>query len=325
MRKSFLFLFFVIVSVFVFGQQDPQFSQNMFNHIAVNPGYTGSSEKINFSAINRQNWVGFHENSLMTTVFNINSPLSLSFLNNTEKEKSERVFSGGGVGFSVVQDQFTDLNNFIEFKGSFSAKFKVGEGKLAFGLEAGVLNNTPTSINWITPDSPAGSDPSIPSTFDSEISFDLGAGVFYYTDKLYFGLSATHLMRPIIVNAADPSRMNIHYYLASGYEIQMGQSAFDLMPSVFIQTDLQTTQVNVNANLRYNKRFWAGVSYKIDDAIAFMAGLEVIEGLIIGYSYDLITSGIRSYSSGSHEFLLSYSFSLKKEKTPQKYKSVRFL
>lgn len=321
MKKALITLYVVTISVCLVAQQDPQFTQNSFNHVAVNPGYTGSSDMINFSAIHRQNWYGLMDNNMMSSVLNINSPLALNFLKNSEKSKSDQVFGGGGIGFTIKQDQYTDLKNLLEFKGAFSTKFKVGEGNLCIGVEAGAVNNRPSSITWITP-SGNNSDPALPGNFDPVFSFDLGAGIFYFAEKVYFGVSATHLMKPLLV---DDNRMDIHYYLTSGYNIQMGSSAFELIPSVFIQSDITMTQININTNIRYNKKFWAGVSYKIDDAVAFMIGAEVFEGMLFGYSFDWITSSIGSYSSGSHEFLLSYSFSLKKEKAPQKYKSVRFL
>lgn len=324
MRKTIITFCFVIMSLLVVAQQDPQFTQNMFNHIATNPGYAGSLDMVNISAIHRQNWLGFMENNMMTSVLNINTPLGLEFLKNSDKDKRDQIFTGGGTGFTIMQDQIGELNNLLSFKGSFSARFKAGDGNISFGVEAGLLNNTPKSITWITPDGNSNDD-ALPTTFDPVLSFDLGAGIFYYSEKVYFGISASHLLKPVIIEATNPTTMNIHYFLTSGYNLQMGDSPFEMIPSVFIETDITTTQINVNANFRYNKKIWAGVSYKIDDAIAFMAGMEIFEGFLLGYSFDWITSSIATYSSGSHEFLLSYSFSLKKEKAPQKYKSVRFL
>jgi len=307
----------------IFAQQDPQFTQNMFNHVATNPGYTGSQELIDVSALHRQSWMGFQEDNIMTSVLNINSPLKLNFLKNSEKESRDQVFAGGGIGFTIMQDQLSVLNKSIGFKGSFSAKFKAGDGRLAFGVSAGMINNTPSSITWRFPDSP--DDNVVPTTFDPVLSFDLDAGIFYYRENVYFGISAMHLMRPTIMEADSPSKIPIHYNVTCGYEIQMGESKFDLIPSVFIQSDITTTQYNINLNLQYNKKVWGGVSYRRDDAISFIAGMELMEKIIIGYSYDMLTSGIGRHSSGSHEILVSYRFSAKKEKMPQKYKSVRFL
>lgn len=105
----------------------------------------------------------------------------------------------------------------------------------------------------------------------------------------------------------------------------MPNPLFEIMPMFVLKSDGKANQLYLNTNVRYNKRFWGGVSYRAGDAVVGILGIELINGLRVGYSYDFVTSKIGKYSSGSHEFTLGYCFDLSLDKTPQKYKSIRFL
>ena len=89
--------------------------------------------------------------------------------------------------------------------------------------------------------------------------------------------------------------------------------------------DGKANQIYLNTNVRYNKRFWGGVSYRGGDAIVGILGVELFNGVQVGYSYDFSITKIGKYSSGSHELTIGYCFDLSLDRTPQKYKSIRFL
>ncbi len=160
---------------------------------------------------------------------------------------------------------------------------------------------------------------------------DLSFGAYYNTDKLYFGVGATHL----IGGKQDwsgtegtfeyDSEYSIarHYYAIAGYDYVISPN-FTLRPSVFIKTDAASTQLDVNANLLYKNAVWGGLSYRIDDAVVIMAGAQFGE-FRVGYAYDINTSSLSSYNSGTHEIMLGYCFKLDKATTNQRYKNVRFL
>jgi type IX secretion system PorP/SprF family membrane protein len=111
----------------------------------------------------------------------------------------------------------------------------------------------------------------------------------------------------------------------AGYNIQLSNPAFELLPSVFLQSDARMTKIDLNTTLLYNKKFWAGVTYRVGAAIVGMVGLEILNGVKVGYSYDFDTSALTSFSKGSHEVMIGYSFTVGMDKIPQKYKSIRFL
>jgi type IX secretion system PorP/SprF family membrane protein len=111
----------------------------------------------------------------------------------------------------------------------------------------------------------------------------------------------------------------------AGYTIQLPSPAFELIPSLFAFSDGKIIQLSVNAMLRYNKKVWGGVSYRAGDAVVGMVGVELYNGLRIGYAYDFPLTDIKKSTSGSHEFMVNYCFDLNLGKSPSRYKSIRFL
>jgi type IX secretion system PorP/SprF family membrane protein len=143
---------------------------------------------------------------------------------------------------------------------------------------------------------------------------------------MYVGLSTTHITETSMENLnIDMAR---HYYIMAGYDFQIN-SQFTLKPAVFAKTDAASTQIDLNCSVLYNNMVWLGVSYRTADAIAPMVGFQKEFGgnsmLKIGYSYDVTTSQIKDYSSGSHEIMLNYCFKIVPPSKVQKYKNVRFL
>lgn len=308
-KRFIAILLLTVAATNAFPQQDPLFSQTMFNHMSINPAFAGSSEMISATAINRLQWVGFGSGAPTTMVVNINSPFSLF-------GKSH------GVGLNIMNDRF-GFNSDIGIDVSYAYRFKINRaGNLAFGINGGFINNT-MKPNWQFP--VATGDVAVPQGEENSVNLDLGAGLFFNNDQMYFGISATHLNQPQLNKATNPSHYKIHYYICGGYVLPITNTSWEFSPSIFAGTTLSTSILTFNSNVIYNKRFWGGVSYRVGEAVTAMIGAEVFSGLRIGYAFDFSTTKISSYNSGSHEFMLGYSFTLKKEKPPQQYKSIRFL
>jgi type IX secretion system PorP/SprF family membrane protein len=309
-EKILLTIFSVMFFFSAFGQQDPQFSQIMYNQMSVNPGFAGSSDMINATAINRIQWVGF-DGAPSTTAFSVNAPISpFGF-------KS-------GVGMTILSDN-PGFNKDLGLSLSYAARIKAGKGMLGIGTSLGFINNS-IDPKWNYPD--ITSDVAIPKEKQSSVNFDLGFGLYYNTESMYFGLSATHLNGTKMNKADRPARYTRQYYLTGGYMLNLPNPSWQFNPSVYVVSDLFLSQISLSANLKYNKKFWGGVSYRmgrLGDAITGMLGIELFNGLRIGYAYEFTMREISAYSDGSHEFMLGYSFSLKKERPPQQYKSIRFL
>ena len=200
-------------------------------------------------------------------------------------------------------------------------------GSLGIGVNAGLANQslTPTwnGADIITPDS----DNAIPKNGGSVFGFDMGLGVHYSTDNLFVGISTSHLNQTSFDFPEEYAETKLirHYYLMAGYNIQLTNPMFEIQPSLMVQTDARSNHIYVNTNLRYNKRFWGGVSYSVGGALSALFGVELMNGIMIGYSYDFELSPLLKYNSGSHEVTVRYCFDLSVDKSPQKYKSIRFL
>jgi type IX secretion system PorP/SprF family membrane protein len=105
----------------------------------------------------------------------------------------------------------------------------------------------------------------------------------------------------------------------------LSNPALELIPSVFVQSDTRVTKIDLNTVFMYNKKLWAGVTYRVGSALVGMVGVNILNGIKIGYSYDFDTSALSNYSKGSHEVMIGYDFRIGIDRVPEKYKSIRFL
>ncbi len=311
-----IFLLFWTSQVAVKGQHDAQFSQNMFNLLTINPGYAGMSDAVNLQAISRQQWVGT-DGRPKTTVFGGDAPVS---------------FFGQeiGVGLSFYNDQIGFLND-ISFQTSFSYKIDLGEGRLGAGIKLGVVNQT-LKPTWYVPtvngqtDFFSGTDPGLIDKEGSGTLFDGGLGLFYQQKGWYAGISGLHLFnKGKEFDNGYFTYFRKTWYFTGGYDIKSKNKSYVWKPSILIKTDGASIQSDFNLNVLINKKYWGGMSYRIQDAIVLLGGIELKSGLKIGYSFDIPISVYGRNSSGSHELSIGYLFDLNFEKKSKRYKSVRYL
>ena len=304
MKKLLTVLAATSLTTAVFAQQDPQFSQNMFNKLWTNAATAGSNEAICANLIYRAQWVSF-DGAPKTGVLGIEAPL----LDNKV-----------GVGLSIGTDE-------IGFEKSLTAKlaaayhFNVGAGKLGVGLDFGLIQNS-IDGKFTAPDGTA-NDPAIPQSSVSGTAFDLGGGLYYHSEKFYVGLSTSHALESKVKLDKFDKEYKRHYYGMVGYSWEVTPSV-TLKPMVFVKNVEDNTTFDVNVNAHFNNKFWLGVSYRNEDAIVGMLGLTLFDNLRLGYAYDFTTSELKDYSDGTHEIMLGYCFNVKK-KIPVSIRNVRFL
>jgi type IX secretion system PorP/SprF family membrane protein len=319
MKKILLLFLASVLWTGAFSQQERQVSQYMFDLISVNPGSAGSTDMISTHAILRQQWVGI-DRAPQDFIVNLEAPFKLFKAHH-------------GVGLSISDDSW-GFNDDINLSLSYAYQFQLGNGKLGLGLTGSFINRK-LNPEWKFLDTPQSNenDGAIPTGKQSKNVFDMGVGLFYRTDDLYVGISSTHLLEGEFVyepgtsggSSESKDKLVRHYYLTAGYTLQMSNPAFELLPSMMLQSDLSATKIDLNTTVMYNKKFWVGVSYRIGAAVVGMVGIDILNGVKIGYSYDFDTSALDNFSKGSHEIMVGYNFTLGVEKTPQKYKSIRFL
>ncbi len=320
--KKFILIFYALgLVLYSQAQQERQVSHYMYDLVSVNPGSAGSSEMVSTHAILRQQWVGI-EGAPRDVVLNLGVPF--------------RLFGAShGAGVSIYYDEI-GFNEDINLSLSYAYQFTVGLGKLGIGFSGSFVNRK-LNPSWYIPSSPLhvtpDQDAAIPSGKQNEFVFDLGAGLFYRTDELYVGVSSTHLMQDEFVYQSEGTssitetaeKMVRHYYLTAGYDWQLSNPSFEIIPSFFLQSDARATKIDITTTVMYNKKLWAGVSYRVGSAITGMVGVDILNGIKVGYSYDFDTSALSNFSKGSHELMIGYEFTIGIERIPQKYKSIRFL
>jgi type IX secretion system PorP/SprF family membrane protein len=312
---SIFFLLLLGFTLQVQGQQDPQFSQNMFTRLSYNPAYTGSHGQICVTALHRQQWFGFGEGAPEISAFNFDAAISPFGID-------------AGVGLSIIQDQI-GFNNNLGANLSLAYRFDAWDGSLSVGANGGLINYSLTP-QWKIPSGTSvhsTDDPAIPEEVKNEMALDLGFGIYYHTDELYVGLSSTHLNEPSFRTTDGSVQPTIgrNYYFISGYNLAIPDSKFELNPSILIQSDGSTSQMSFNTHLMYNKKFWGGVSVRTDRTVTGMIGAKLFDWVKVGYSYDLGVSELSKYHQGSHEIMVGFCFDAKSDKGPKKYKSIRFL
>lgn len=287
-------------------QQEPLYTQYMFNTLSVNPAYTGTTNALNLIALSRMQWVGV-EGAPRTYTFAMHTPLN-------EKK--------AGVGLSIVSDQIGPVNNFY-LSATYAYRIKVTEGTtLSLGLKGGFYNY---SVGLSGLNVTQSNDPSFQGNQVKKFHPNMGFGAYYYSDKWYAGLAIPKLFQndlsQQVASANSISEMKRHYFLIAGYVFKLNSDlAFkpSFVEKVVAGAPLST---DITAQLFYKEKFWLGMSYRLGDAIAFLFEMKLTDQLMMGYSYDITLSKLSGFSRGSHEILLSFDFD---KFSPKKIKSPRY-
>ena len=300
MKRLFTLFAFSLIILSAYSQQDPQFSLNMFNQATVNPGAAGTDDGVSATALIREQWQGFEGNP-STKVFNVNSPLSFMDL-------------PIGAGITIITDNLGFEKN-VSLNLAASYQMDIGGGLLSAGFNVGFNNQSLSNTAWLVGDGGSGhtSDPSIPND-ESAMGVDLGIGVFYKGDNLYAGFSALHLNEAVLeFDLTATKTLKRHYYITSGYKIELPDPLFELTPSVFMKYDGASLQVDINTLLEYNKKIWGGVSYRLEDAYVAMFGMNIMGGYSFGLAWDFPINDVGGFTSGSPEFFLRYCFHISRD------------
>lgn len=309
MKKILLPVIAVFFHLGLHAQQEPQFAHNMLNLAYSNPAYAGVPGEICANVLSRQQWLGF-EGAPNTTLATVNGAFDIFNIRS-------------GVGLSIMDDRLGFLQNF-QAKLSYAYHRPLGGGTLSVGADAGILNQDMDG-QWDPPESP--DDPQLPKEIKSKMVFDMGVGAFYHVKNSYYlGVSVGHINQPKIeYTDAAASFLQRNFYASAGYNWRLFNSPVELQPSVFAKFDGAIMQYSVNLTALYNKKIRLGVSYRDRDAIIPMAGVELFNGLRIGYSYELSISKMITASSGTHEIFIGYCFDFWKPDAKYKYRSIRYL
>lgn len=326
MKKFFsFFILYILVNLAAKAQQEPLFSNYMLLRTTTNPGYVGATKTMNAVFCNRTMFAGFGDGKPVTQVFGVDAPFDL-------------FGARSGFGALIVSDEigFFDYTK-VDLTYAYHHKFQTSI--LGGGFTVGINSlSLIDETEWYSPSDgdyfvSAESDESVPQQLGGDLVLSIGLGLYYETPKYYLGFSATNLNRGSIFDPQDEIETEYmyyasHFYLTGTYNIELPDPLFDVQPSFVLRTDLTAFMLDLNGTIFYKDRYWTGFGVRVSPAniaaVTLLGGLELINGLNIGYAMDINTSMMFFYGATSHEVIVTYSFNID-TKRDQKYKSVRYL
>lgn len=281
-----------------FSQQDPQFTQYMYNMSVINPAYATAEEGIlNLGGFYRTQWVGL-EGAPKTGSFFAHTPIN---------DKIE-------LGLSFTNDNIGDVVNENNVFADFAYVLPVGiESKISFGLKAGFTFFDTTFDGFILQSGNTGTD----VAFNENISKafpNLGIGTFFFTDKYYLGLSAPNMLTSKHIESengiAATGVQDIHLFFTGGYVFDINQNLKFKPAFMGRAVKGAPLALDVTANVLINEKLEAGLGYRLGDAVSALVNFRVTSDLRIGYAYDYTTTNLGNFNSGSHEIFILFDVDL---------------
>lgn len=293
-KKNIQLILILLLPVLGLAQQLPQFSQYMYNTMAVNPAYAGSRERLNITLLNRNQWVGL-EGAPVTQTLSMHSSIPGTNL---------------GVGLSLINDKlgyenstylFTDISYTINVNQDHRLSFGLKVGMSRWGLNADLLAD-PQAVG----------DQYLDKIFNNWKT-NIGAGVYYRSNKWYLGVSA-----PRIFNYENNTEIEyvsidrVSSYFIGGYLYKFNPQ-LKFKPTFLVKyTNGAPVSVDLTGNFLINEKLWLGVAYRVTESLGGLVSLQANDFLKFGYAYEFNTTALNPYTSGSHEIFISYEFDFPK-------------
>lgn len=285
----------------LFAQQNALFSQYMFNTLAFNPAYAGSRNVASATALYRNQWVGI-EGAPQTGTFTMDAPFA-----------NERL----GLGLQLISDR-VGITKTIGIVLSSAYRIPINYGSLSFGIQ-GSMNNFHAGFSSVDLDS-SGPVPDRAFTADANKNlYNFGSGIYYRNRRFYSGFSVQDFVRNRLnndtIDVGDvTARQSAHAYFASGYVFPLGFD-FNLKTSVLVKgVRGAPVQAILNATLWIKEILAIGAEYRTSADISAMMEIKVSPRVSVGYAFDKSVTSLKTYNSGSHEFMLRYEFSFDRDR-----------
>ena len=295
-----LVLTLLLISTTSYGQQDPQYTHYMYNMNVVNPAYAGSKGTLSLGLLGRTQWVGI-DGAPQTITANVHAPVG----------------SNIGIGLSLIADEIgpvKEQNAFVDVSYTIDTS---EEGRLAFGLKGGLTFFNAALSQLLLPDGTRGVD-NLFANDNKRVFPNIGAGLYYYTDKFYLGASVPNILETVHIKD-DPAvtrtdaTEKMHGFLTAGYVFDLTED-IDFKPSAILKaTPGSPLSVDVSGNFLFNDRFELGVAYRFNDSIDGLVSFLVTDDFRIGYSYDYTLTDLGDFNSGSHEIFLQYDVNMSRK------------
>lgn len=302
MWRSIILIFVVVALGFKsIAQQDPHFSQYMFNKSYWSPALTALDGKGSVSVISRAQWVGYEPTieadggAPSTQYLNFSTPISLKKL-------------PLGIGVNVIYDKVGPINT-IETHVSLAYHKRLNRGTLSFGIRPELINRALSGdvLRFVDSDDPFNSQQQ-----ESQVVMDLSFGVGYSTEEFILAAGVNHLLQPEMnyslagTGAAD-NKTSMIYNLYAEYNYRLTYNV-DLTPSILVTSDINTFSVDLSVIATYNEKLWGGLSYRNNEALTLLMGYSFLESnqLKAGYSFDYVIKEQSAKQPTSHEIFIRY-------------------
>lgn len=302
MKKILVLLLSLSLTAGAFAQQDPMYSQYVFNGLVLNPAYAGAREVLCATALYRNQWLNI-PGAPKTGLFSIDAPY-----------KNQKV----GLGLNVEFDKI-GVTNHTAISGAYSYKLKFEHSTLSLGIQAGVGFST-ANLTSVKYNEGGTQDDNAFSSNYNEVLPNFGFGLYYFTDKFYAGFSipqiAGRTLQRAINGKAESAHLDLanHYFLTSGYLFNVSPDV-KIKPSVLLKyVGGAPLEMDVNGVVWFYDLLALGVSYRSLASVDFLAQIKVSKQFYVGYAYEQAANGMSSFAGGSHEIMLQYLFDFSRAK-----------
>lgn len=273
-------------------QQEPQYTQYMFNTVSVNPAYTGTREALNVLLLSRLQWMGI-EGAPRTYDFTIHSPISNYQM---------------GIGLSLVSDSYGPVSNqYLNLNYAYHVNI-TEKTVLSMGIKGGIYNYhvNLTGLNF------GEARPYINENPEQKFLPNAGMGLYLFSDRYYVGASVPRIIQTELdgeqITPGTLGDLERHYYLMGGLVFDLS-SDLKLKPSMINRiVEGAPLSTDFTAQLLIRDTYWAGATYRHDEAVALLASVQISNQLMVGYSYDFQLTELGTFNTGSHEIVISYDF-----------------
>ncbi len=322
MKRISTLLFIIGLNLqFALAQQKPQYTQYVFNNLLLNPAVTGIENYTDVKLGYRSQWTGL-DGAPVTAYLTIDAPLGSKFVEGDATafaaergiNPSSRLYTQNymaaephhGIGFTLVSDQAgpittTTIDLTYAYHLGISANMN-----LAVGVAAGV-NHIYLNTNALTLENPL--DPAIANGYNSQWKPDLSTGIWLYSSNYYVGASVQQLLPYNLYFSSNNNYSNTktvpQFFFTAGVKLFLSDDVTFLPSFLLKEINPVPFTFDINGKFNFQDKFWLGVSYRRDDSVGVLAGININSFINIGYSYDITTSQLNTVSNGTHEIVIS--------------------
>lgn len=295
MKRLTVYFTFLLFALQATAQQDPMFSQYLYNMLTLNPAYAGSRDQLSATLFYRNQWTGF-EGAPVTANMSVHSPLR---------------GTNGAWGINVFNDRIgVQKQNFLNF--NYAYRVMLQKGSLSMGLSGGFYQ---FSYDWNSLKLENSGDVAFRGN-ESKTVFNAGAGIYYQSSRFALGLGVPHIFNKEVLESAGYTVVNPvnHYFLTGSYLLPINED-YKFKPSAMLKLVKNApAQFDLNATVIYRDALYLGVSYRSYQEASLMAQYQLNSNWWFGYAYDVPFGVVGNVSKGSHEVMIGFEYSFDKSK-----------